>query len=344
MAVDDRTRAEIVGHQWVLDLLRRSVEQGRSSHAYLLTGPAQVGKLTVALTMARILLCDFGRGCGTCRQCQLTARGAHPDLSVLELPVDRRTIPIKDVHDFCQGMALRPLEAAHKVYIIRDADDLAEDGANALLKTIEEPPMHVTLILTAPAPSSLLETIVSRCQLLALRPVAIAEIRQHLVDHLGVEGESAEAIARASEGRPGWAILAAQHPEILETRERRAGDLLDLLGATRLERLQAADALAARWSGHAGEVRDALAVWADVWRDALLHGEGLEAYARLPDVVNRVVAVARALTPADVNEALAATLQVADALERNANPRLALERYALHLPRARNGAPQRAAS
>ena len=335
---------EIVGHQWVLDLLRRSVEQGRSSHAYLLTGPAQLGKFTVALAMARTLLCDVGRGCGTCRQCQLMARGAHPDLSVLELPADRRTIPIKDVHDFCQGMALRPLEAAHKVYIIHDADNLAEDGANALLKTIEEPPAHVTLILTAPAPASLLETIVSRCQLLALRPAAIAEIRHHLVAHLDVEEERADIIARASEGRPGWAIFATQHPDTLEARQRRAADLLDLLGGTRLERLQAADALAARWSGHAGEVRDALAVWTEVWRDALLHGEGLADYARLPGVADRVAGVARALPATNVNGALAATLQVADALERNANPRLALERYALYLPRIPSGAPRRPAS
>jgi DNA polymerase-3 subunit delta' len=172
-------------------------------------------------------------------------------------------------------MALRPLEAARKVYIIRGADDLAEEGANALLKTLEEPPPAVTLILTAPDPSALLPTIVSRCQLLSLHPAASGEIATHLVGVLGIDSERAEAIALSSGGRTGWAVLASANDELVATRDQRAAELIGLLTASRLERISAADALAERWTGHADEVRDTLETWRDVWHDLLMVQSGL---------------------------------------------------------------------
>jgi DNA polymerase-3 subunit delta' len=105
----------------------------------------------------------------------------HPDLRVLERPPDRRSIPLGDVHEFLRGIALRPLEAARKIFIVRGGDDLAEEGANALLKTLEEPPPAVTMIVTAPDAAAVLPTIVSRCQRIALHPVAVAEIADFLV-------------------------------------------------------------------------------------------------------------------------------------------------------------------
>jgi DNA polymerase-3 subunit delta' len=324
----------LLGHGWALELLRRSLATGRLAHAFLLTGQPHVGKFTTALAMAGVLLCAEGRGCGECRHCRLVTRRSHPDMRVLELPSERRNIPIKDVHEFMQGMALRPLEAERKVYVIRDADDLAEDGANALLKTLEEPPASVTIILTAPDPGALLETIVSRCQLLKLRPAPPDEIAAYLTVAHGVDPARAETIARASGGRPGWAILAAEHPELMEGRRQRATELLTLLGASRLDRLQAADALAGRWSGHADEVREVLEVWTDVWRDVLVAQEGLADRLHAPDLHDEIARVARDLPPDAVRSALEATIHTADALERNANPRLALEGYTLLLPRA----------
>ena len=153
----------------MIELLARSLQHQHAAHSYLLTGPAHVGKFTTALAMTQLLLCEFSRACGECRHCRHVARQLHPDLSVLEIPADKKSIPLQDVHDFMHGMALRPLEAERKVYIIRGAEDLADEGANALLKTLEEPPPAVTIILTAPDAHQLLPTIVSRCQLLALR-------------------------------------------------------------------------------------------------------------------------------------------------------------------------------
>lgn len=323
----------LLGHQWVVDFLARALQQGTGAHAYLLTGPPQVGKFTTALAIARLLLCPSVPACGECRHCRLVERRGHSDLRVLERPADRRTIPLRDVHEFMHGIALKPMEAERKVYIVRGAEELAEEGANALLKTIEEPPPAVTLILTAPSSATLLPTVVSRCQVAPLRPVPAGEVAAYLTEALGVEAERAEAIARASKGRPGWAILAAQDADLLEDRRRRSWDLLRLLRSSRLDRMHSADALADRWAGHPEDVRETLEAWMDLWREALLYKEGAVGAMYEPDMSAQIAAAADSLDLDAVRHALEATLDTAEALERNANPRLALETYALLLPR-----------
>ncbi|MPZ15860.1 MAG: hypothetical protein GEU73_15800, partial [Chloroflexi bacterium] len=318
-------------------LVERSAALGRGAHAYLLTGAAHLGKRTTAFAIARGLLCPSASGCSTCRHCRLVERRAHPDLRVLEIPPDRKNIPIRDVHEFLQGLALRPLESNRKVYIIRGADDLAEDGGNALLKTLEEPPPAVVLLLTAPTAGVMLPTIVSRCQVLALRPVPSEAIAAYLVSVHGLEPGSADTAARASRGRPGWAIQAAQDPQILQEHLQRRSDLLGLLWADRLARIRHANGLADRWSRHAHDVRDVLDVWTDVWRDALLAQQGLEDRVQHGEVADDLLRVVKVLPekhgPDVFRRMLSSTLETRDALDRNANPRLALETHILTLPR-----------
>jgi len=230
-------------------------------------------------------------------------------------------------------MALRPIEATRKIYIIRGADNLAEEGANALLKTLEEPPSAVTIFLTAPDPAGLLPTIVSRCQLLTLRPVPAGEIAEHLTTNLGLESSRADTIAHASAGRPGWAVLAAEDGGLAEAHEARVDELLNLLTASRLERISAADALGERWSGHADEVRETLQTWSEAWHDVLMIQSGLGDRVSNQRVAQQMRSIAGRLEATDVQRALASTLEVADALAANAHPRLALEAYVLFLPR-----------
>ncbi|MSQ24473.1 MAG: DNA polymerase III subunit delta' [Chloroflexi bacterium] len=317
-----------IGHEWVIDFIRRVLAEGRAHHAYLLTGPTHVGKLTTALAMAQVLLCEKQTGCGQCRHCQLVGRRIHPDLRILELPADRRTIPIRDVHEFTQGIALKPLEAERKVYIIDSADLLSEDGANALLKTIEEPPPAVTLLLTATDPARLLPTVVSRCHRLSLRRVPAEVIQEHLTANLAVDASQARTIAELSHGLPGWAILAQQQPEIQDEQRQRGRDLAELLQSSRLDRLKYADTLADRWSGHNEQVLDVLEIWIDAWRGLALSKAGLTGQWQNLDLTS-----GQSLDLADVRTALAATLDTLEALKANAHPRLALESLLLLWPR-----------
>lgn len=344
----DLAASPILGHQWVVELAGRRLASGQQPHAYLLAGPASVGKFTTALAVVRLLLCGDGTGCGTCRGCQLVARRAHPDLRVLELPPDRKNIPLREVHEFTEGIALRPLEAARKVYVLRGAQDLAEEGANALLKILEEPPPAVTFLLTTTAAGLLPPTIVSRCQVLALRPVAADEIAARLVSAYGVEPERAELLARTSQGRPGRAIAAALDPQAYEDRLRRGRDLFSLLAADRLHRLRYADDLAEQWGTRSEEVLEVLDGWAELWRDVLLVQQGLETRVVTLPLLDQIEAAAAGLAPRVVGGAVADTLDTARALRGNAHPRLALEAYLLLSPRlapaeasaSSDGAPQ----
>ena len=322
----------LIGHEWVLEFLRRTLPAGRVHHAYLLTGPAHIGKLTTAFAMAQVLMCPERRGCGACRHCSLVQRRIHPDLRMLQLPADRKNIPIKDVHEFMQGIALKPLEAERKVYVVDSADMLAEDGANAFLKTLEEPPPAVTLILTATDPARLLPTVVSRCQRISLRPVSTLAIQQHLVEALGIESTKAEMVGRASHGLPGWAILAAGDDDLLNQREARASELARLLGASRLERLSYADELAERWGGHSDQVVSTLEIWIDTWRDMARGEAGWTPSPPVPPPAPAPVLRA-ASSSSHARDGLLATLGALDALRANAHPRLTLENLVLFWPR-----------
>lgn len=283
--------------------------------------------------MAQVLLCPEGSGCGECRACRLTERRSHPDLRILQLPADRRNIPIRDVHDFIQGMSLRPLEADRKVYIVDGADLLWEDGANAFLKTLEEPPPAVNLILTAGDPARLLPTIVSRCHRIALRPVGVEPLAEHLAERAGVDSESARAIAEASNGLPGWAVAAAEDPALMAARTERQRDVGHLVRADRLERLRYADALAERWSGHNDEVLDVLDTWIDTWR-AVARPEAASGTKTAPNAAFLRAGLSTPPGAATAMEAARLTLDALEALKANAHPKLTLETLLLSWPHA----------
>ncbi len=201
-----------------------------------------VGKSTAALLFAQTLNCDMQdtkAPCGTCHSCKLIERGNHPDVRVVGIRADsqgrRRTeISIDQIRQnprrpretplpLIQDAYLKPALGRRKVYVIDPADRMTAEASNSLLKLLEEPPPHVVLILVTSEPSSLLPTVLSRCQQVVFRLAGRDEIEQHLLE-LGVRCPVAASLARLSGGRIAWAVRAAQRPEVLEA--RRA--LLDL--------------------------------------------------------------------------------------------------------------------
>jgi DNA polymerase-3 subunit delta' len=317
----------IAGHEWAVGLLARSLATDSLAHAYLFSGPPAIGKYTLARAFAQALNCLEPPRCGRCRPCRLIARDAHPDVRTLTRPADKKNVGIDEIKELREDAALKPLEARYKVYILRDAEALSEPAANALLKTLEEPPANVVLVLTAADASLLLPTVVSRCQHLRLRPLPWQTVAAHLQSAAGLPPAEAERLATLAGGRIGWALRAAADPAVLAAREQHLTQLATALGGSRLERLRLAATLAEHWSARPDDVRATLTTWRDWWRARLLASLGA-ADAPAPE------GPAFAGSPETCQQALARVQQTLADLDANVHPRLALEALLLALPRA----------
>ncbi len=220
---------QIVGHRRAVRLLQNSIDANRVSHAYLLSGPRHIGKFTLAKEFAKALNCteEAARPCGQCRSCRKIDRGVHPDVQSIDLEDGSKNISIDAVRRLQEGVALRPAEGRTKVYLLREAERLSEAAANSLLKTLEEPPPSVVMVLTTLDATMLLPTLVSRCQQIGLRPIPTKEIEAVLRQRFADSPERARLLATLARGRMGWALQAASNPSILDGRN----ELLDRLAA-----------------------------------------------------------------------------------------------------------------
>jgi len=328
----------VAGHDGVVSTLAKSLEQGRLSHACLFLGPKGVGKGFLALNLAAALNCaEASRPCGACVNCRKTLDGKHPDVHVIRLPeaadgTARKLISIDQIKDLQQTAGLQPFLGAYRVFIIDGAEQLSVEAANRLLKTLEEPPANVVLALLASDERALLPTVLSRCRVYRLRPVPRDRIAEVLVSAHHLSRERARLLAGFAEGSIGWAIAAAKDEELGEARSARVGQIAELAGMPYHERLAVAGRLAEDFSKRRDEAYGWLDLLRQYWRDVLLLQGGARDAVVNADRTIALEAVAKAVTLQDAAGALRHIRATIEQLERNANPRLALDVLMLHLP------------
>jgi len=230
------------------------------------------------------------------------------------------------IHD----AALRPLEGRYKVFMIQDAHTANDSFANKLLKTLEEPPDHVVLCLTALDRSSLLPTILSRCQILELRPLPIDQVERALIERWQAAPEQAALLARLANGRLGWAVDQLNDADGLGRREAQLAQLLHLVHANRIERLDFAEQAAVGRNNQ--DLFAMLELWTTWWRDVLLVQVGCPEACSNIDRQAELARHAAALTPQQVRDYLLTLRRIDGYLHHTVNTRLALDLLLLQLP------------
>lgn len=206
---------EVVGHEAVFERFRRALRRGRLASTFLFVGPAGVGKRLVARRIAQSLLCEVNAAerlepCGDCPACRMFLAGNHPDFLVVSKPPDRSTIPLEAfIGDrdnrmkagLCYDISLKPFRGGRRIALIDDADHLSGEGANCLLKTLEEPPPRSLLILLGTSEQRQLPTIRSRCQVVRFQPLPRPDLERLLVQQgLADTAEQARELAELAEG------------------------------------------------------------------------------------------------------------------------------------------------
>ncbi|MCB0163365.1 MAG: DNA polymerase III subunit delta' [Anaerolineae bacterium] len=320
-------KVHVVGHRWAIELFKQQEQVGRVAQSLLLTGPPNIGKSTLARFWAQYLNCTAEqRPCGRCPSCRKMVSGNHPDIRIFD---EDQPLKIDQIRELQRELSLSPVEGRYRVALLCNFERATTGAANALLKTLEEPASQVVLILTAVEPGSLLPTIVSRCQMLKLRPLANEVILTALQSHWQTEPEQAELLTQLSAGRLGWAVNALTDEEFLARRTRFLEDMLDLLRMHRAERLDYASDL----SRDTAALKEALVLWLILWRDLLLLLSGGQTKVINLDWQNKLQPIARRSSLAQAKEMVVRLQKAYQNLDRNVNPRLNLEVVLLHLPR-----------
>ena len=322
---------DLIGHEWAVDMLKKHVVNGTTRHAYLFAGPPGVGRRTLALRFAQALNCESptaaGIPCGECRNCKQIAALQHPDLTIVQADTEGGIIKVDQIREARRTLTLKPYAANYRVALFFRFQEANDSASNALLKTLEEAPAYAVLILTADNPEQLLPTIVSRCEVLRLRPLKIKEVQQALEDK-GFETNQSKLIAHISGGRFGYARRLLESEALLTERDERLNDLQALISASRVEKFSYADKL----SKDKDSMRRVILIWLSYWRDVMLRTAqagtplvNVDRNMEIEDIAHRMDLSSVRLV---VNE-LESTLEK---MEKNVNSKLLAEVLLLDLP------------
>ena len=341
------------GHPGATRLLTKSFEANRLAHAYLITGPEKVGKRTLALDMACMVNTEpvadmFGQSSNidlsTSHQAERIRAGIHSDVEVIdpatELPasperkaVSKTTISIDHIRQIViSGSATKPFEGMKKVFILDGAHRMVREAETSLLKILEEAPDHVLIVLTSPTAESLSQTVVSRCQLLELRPVDSQVIESKLMERFEADEPQARLLSRLARGSPGWAIDAINDPTIVDAHNQAILRFAEVVSGNIEDRFRYARQTAGQFWRDRSAVFYEIERWIEWWRDVAMIRYKLRDNVINVEWVDLFSEITTEITEEQISTAVTVIEKAREALEANAVPQLTLEVMMLDLP------------
>ncbi len=312
-----------VGHMRQKQALASLVQKGKLPHALLFAGPGGVGKRTIAAELVKNLFCTKGAACCVCRQCRRLDSGVHPDFTLVtgetSIKIDQLRAVIKEVYE-------PPFEAPVRAVLIDNAELMTHDAANALLKTLEEPPPSNLFLLVSSREQEMPLTVRSRCMRLGFGPLSTQEVQRYFERSLNMDGQKAHVLAAVSNGSIASGLFW------MEEEHRRMRLMIAELLAGRKRASVQASLLAERMTAKDQEMEYLsflLSFFGDVWRLC----RGGDPSGLLNEDLVGIVSAAAAGGAAWAESSIKKIQEMMRALRYNINRRLAMETLMLRLVR-----------
>ncbi|MBQ8823039.1 MAG: DNA polymerase III subunit delta' [Lachnospiraceae bacterium] len=260
---------DIIGQQQIKEHLHNALSTGKVSHAYIINGEKASGKEFIARLFARTLQCEAQgtEPCGECRSCKQALSNNQPDI-IRVMHEKPGTISVDDIRSQVNNdIAIKPYSSKYKVYIINEAEKMTVQAQNALLKTLEEPPTYAVIILLVSNINALLQTILSRCVVLNMKPVEDELVRNYLMKELQIPDYKAEVCVAFARGNIGKAKALASS-EDFDNVKAEALSLLKYIQDMEIQEIVAAIKKINEYKLEISDYLDIIAVW---YRDVLLY-------------------------------------------------------------------------
>ena len=259
---------DIIGQEQIKEHLQNAITAGKVSHAYIINGEKSSGKEFIAKVFAMALQCEKKEEepCQECHSCKQALSDNHPDI-VRVTHEKPNTISVDDIRaQVNNDVAIKPYSGSYKIYIINEAEKMTPQAQNAILKTLEEPPEYAVILLLTTNVNSLLPTILSRCVVLNMKPVADELVKKYLMEQLQVPDYKAEVCVAFTRGNIGKAKALASS-EDFENVKAEALSLLKYIKDMELNEILAAIKKITEYKLEISDYLDICAIW---YRDVLL--------------------------------------------------------------------------